>query len=195
MATEIIMPKNGMDMKEGLLIRWMVEVGDKVEKGDSIMEIETDKVTMESESPATGVILAKYYDEGVTIPVLKTIGYIGKEGEPVPETAPDAELDRFVAETPRDDVAVNVSNVLQAEPKDTVIASGAKQSSDLKEYDYDVAVIGGGPAGYVAAIKAAQLGGWLHATAGDFAAWRKTKQTLTAMDVVHEMGNAWRILI
>ena len=159
MATEIIMPKNGMDMKEGVLIRWLVEIGDKVEKGDPIMEIETDKVTMESESPATGVILAKYYDEGVTIPVLKTIGYIGKEGEPVPETAPDAELDRFVAETPRDDVAVNVSNVLQAEPKDTVIASGAKQSSDLKEYDYDVAVIGGGPAGYVAAIKAAQLGG------------------------------------
>ena len=43
MATKIIMPKNGMDMKEGVLIRWLVKVGDKVEKDDPIMEIETTR--------------------------------------------------------------------------------------------------------------------------------------------------------
>ena len=91
MAKEIIMPKNGMDMKEGVLLRWLVKVGDKVEKDDPVMEIETDKVTMESEAPAGGTVLALYYEEGATIPVLKTMGYIGEEGENVPDAPPDAE--------------------------------------------------------------------------------------------------------
>ena len=46
--TEIFMPKAGMDMKEGRLIRWLKEVGDPVEKDEPVMEIETDKITMEA---------------------------------------------------------------------------------------------------------------------------------------------------
>jgi len=146
MAKEIIMPKNGMDMTEGVLIRWLVSVGDKVTREDPIMEIETDKVTMESESPADGTILALYYNEGETIPVLKIIGYIGEEGEQVPDSPPDLET-----AAPEEEVAV--SNVLtQPEPEEIPV-------TEIEEYEYDVAIIGGGPAGYVAAIKAAQLGG------------------------------------
>ncbi len=87
--TEIIMPKAGMDMQEGKLIRWLKSVGDKVEFDEPIMEIETDKITMEVESPATGVILAQYGKEDSMIPVLEVIGWIGKEGE-VPPAAPAA---------------------------------------------------------------------------------------------------------
>ena len=81
------MPKAGMDMKEGRLIRWLKNVGDAVELDEPIMEIETDKITMEAEAPASGILLAKLIDDDTTVPVLQTIGYIGKEGEKVPEGA------------------------------------------------------------------------------------------------------------
>ena len=84
--TEIFMPKAGMDMKEGTLLRWLKNIGDPVEKDEPIMEIETDKITMEAEAPATGILLAKLIEDGTTVPVLQTIGYIGQQGEKVPET-------------------------------------------------------------------------------------------------------------
>ena len=84
--TEIFMPKAGMDMKEGTLLRWLKDVGDSVEKDEPIMEIETDKITMEAEAPATGILLAKLIEDGTTVPVLQTIGYIGQQDEKVPET-------------------------------------------------------------------------------------------------------------
>ena len=83
--TEIFMPKAGMDMKEGRLIRWLKEIGDHVEKDEPIMEIETDKITMEAEAPATGILLAKFIEDGTTVPVLQTIGYIGQPGEKIPD--------------------------------------------------------------------------------------------------------------
>lgn len=132
MATEIYMPKQGMDMTEGTIIKWLKNVGDKVERDEPVMEIETDKITMESESPASGVLLAKLYEDGAVVPVLTTIGYIGEPGEKIPE-----------AEAPK------------AEEK---AASPAEAPKAEKKDGYDVAVIGGGPAGYVAAIRAAQLG-------------------------------------
>ncbi len=86
MATEIIMPKAGMAMEEGKIIRWLKEVGDTVESGEGVMEIETDKITMENEAPASGVLLAKLYGDGETVPVTTVIGYIGKQGEAAPQT-------------------------------------------------------------------------------------------------------------
>ena len=81
MATEVYMPKNGMDMTEGTIIRWLKEEGDPVEKDEAIMEIETDKITMESEAPVSGILLKKLYGDGAGVPVLTTIGYIGEMGE------------------------------------------------------------------------------------------------------------------
>jgi len=139
------MPKNGMDMTEGVLIRWLVKVGDKVEKDDPIMEIETDKVTMDSEAPASGTVLALYCDEGETIPVLRIIGYIGAEGEEIPAAPPDVEEVPFIFEP--------LEMPERPEPPD------ASPIEPVAGFDWDVAIIGGGPAGYVAAIRAAQLGG------------------------------------
>lgn len=83
--TEIFMPKAGMDMKEGRLIRWLKEVGDPVEKDEPVMEIETDKITMEAEAPGSGILLAKTVEEDTWVPVLSVIGYIGEPGEKIPE--------------------------------------------------------------------------------------------------------------
>lgn len=134
MAIELYMPKNGMDMEEGTIVKWLKNVGDKIEKDEPFMEIETDKITMETESPAAGVLLAKLYEDGAVVPVLTAVGYIGEPGEKVPEAGAPA-----AAEAPK---AAEAAPAAKAERKD----------------GYDVAVIGGGPAGYVAAIRAAQLG-------------------------------------
>lgn len=90
MVTEVYMPKNGMDMTEGTIIQWLKNEGDTVERDEPIMEIETDKITMESESPASGVLLKKLYPDGAVVPVLTVIGYIGEPGEEIPD-APAAE--------------------------------------------------------------------------------------------------------
>lgn len=85
---EIFMPKAGMDMKEGVLIRWLKEVGDPVELDEPIMEIETDKITMEAEAPGTGILLEKVVEEGSVVPVLSVLGYIGQPGEKIEPGAP-----------------------------------------------------------------------------------------------------------
>ena len=74
MATAICMPKNGMDMEEGTIVKWLKNVGDKIEKDEPFMEIETDKITMETESPVSGVLLAKLYEDGAVVPVLTEVG-------------------------------------------------------------------------------------------------------------------------
>ncbi|MCX7614593.1 MAG: 2-oxo acid dehydrogenase subunit E2 [Clostridiales bacterium] len=84
MAVEIFMPKAGMDMKEGKIVSWLKNVGDKVLDGEGILSIETDKVTMEVESPAEGTLLCKYFEDGATVPVVTVIGYVGNAGEAVP---------------------------------------------------------------------------------------------------------------
>ena len=57
MAIEIRMPELGAEVTEADLLEWLVAVGDRVEAGDLIAEIETDKATVEFESPASGVVL------------------------------------------------------------------------------------------------------------------------------------------
>ena len=150
MATEIYMPKNGMDMVEGTIVRWLKEVGDKVEKDEPIMEIETDKITMESEAPADGVLLAKYFEDGDVVPVLTVLGYIGEAGEKVPD-APAKEAP--AKEEPVKEAAPAEAPAAKEEKKEK-----PEEASGDKSYDYDIGIIGGGPAGYIAAIQAAQRG-------------------------------------
>lgn len=85
MLKAVYMLKNGVDMAEGTLVRWLKEVGEPVEAGDPIMEIKTDKVTMEAEAPASGILLEKLYEDGAVVPVLSVLGWIGQSGETPPK--------------------------------------------------------------------------------------------------------------
>lgn len=87
--TDIIMPKAGMAMETGKIVRWLVSEGDQVSAGDMILEIETDKVNMEVEAFASGTILKLLAKEGDVLPVTQVIGYIGQPGEKIPD-APTA---------------------------------------------------------------------------------------------------------
>ncbi|OGL39685.1 MAG: hypothetical protein A3C43_05395 [Candidatus Schekmanbacteria bacterium RIFCSPHIGHO2_02_FULL_38_11] len=56
MAVELVMPKLGLTMEEGSVVRWLKNEGDRIEKGEPILVVETEKVEYEVESPATGVV-------------------------------------------------------------------------------------------------------------------------------------------
>ena len=81
---EIQMPKLSDTMTEGTLVSWKKKKGDKVSAGDVIAEIETDKATMEWESPEDGTLTEIYVEEGGTVNVGDKIGFIGGEGEEAP---------------------------------------------------------------------------------------------------------------
>src|SRR5687767_8286182 len=91
MPETINMPKLGFDMAEGTLIRWVKQVGENINKGDVLAEIETDKATVEVESPASGVVLQHMVDQGSVVPVNSPIAVVGNEGEKVdaPAAAPE----------------------------------------------------------------------------------------------------------
>ena len=83
MAEIVNMPKLGFDMAEGTLIRWVVSEDESVEKGQVLAEIETDKATVEVESPYTGVVRRHLVDQGSIVPVSTPIAVIGEEGEEI----------------------------------------------------------------------------------------------------------------
>jgi pyruvate dehydrogenase E2 component (dihydrolipoamide acetyltransferase) len=95
MATAIIMPKAGMAMEEGTVMKWLKAEGDAVEQGEPLLEILTDKVVMEVEAQVSGTLIKILKEEGEVVPVTKTIGYLGEAGE----KAPEAEAVKEAAET------------------------------------------------------------------------------------------------
>ena len=94
----------------------------------------TDKVSMELEAEEDGYLIAILKGDGETVPVTEVIGYLGEEGENIPTAG-------------------------AAAPEASPAPATASASNDDGKSDdaFDIVVIGGGPAGYVAAIKAAQL--------------------------------------
>ena len=85
MAKTVVMPQMGYDMDAGTLLRWLKNVGDPVERGEAIAEIETDKVNIEIEAFEGGVLRKTLITEGQTVPVGEPIAIIGGEDEEIPE--------------------------------------------------------------------------------------------------------------
>ncbi|MBR3206346.1 MAG: 2-oxo acid dehydrogenase subunit E2 [Bacillus sp. (in: Bacteria)] len=85
MAVEVVMPKLGMSMKEGTVSVWNKEVGETVNKGESIASINSEKIEMEIESPAEGTILDIKVPEGEGVPPGTVICYIGEGNEQIEE--------------------------------------------------------------------------------------------------------------
>ncbi len=81
MPVPVIMPKFSMTQEEGRVMAWLVAEGDIVEKGDPLLEVETDKVTMEVEAPESGVLRGVAVKEGDVAPVTAVIAHIVLPGE------------------------------------------------------------------------------------------------------------------
>lgn len=77
MATEFKMPMLGEVMEEGRILVWHKQEGDRVERGENLLEVETDKASMEVESTVSGVIQKILVTAGETVPVNTTLALIG----------------------------------------------------------------------------------------------------------------------
>jgi pyruvate dehydrogenase E2 component (dihydrolipoamide acetyltransferase) len=83
MAQKITMPSAGQNTDELTLLEWKKKVGDTVQRGDALFEVETDKASLEVESFAQGVLLKRLYEEGDTVLAGAVVAYVGKEGEDI----------------------------------------------------------------------------------------------------------------
>ena len=90
--TAITMPKWGLAMKEGAILQWLKNEGDEVKKGEILVEIETDKVVNEMESPEDGRLLKKCVETDIRVPVGSLIAVYGNEN------TSDEDIDKFISE-------------------------------------------------------------------------------------------------
>jgi pyruvate dehydrogenase E2 component (dihydrolipoamide acetyltransferase) len=81
MAVDVIMPKVDMDQETGTVLQWLKKEGEKVEQGETILEIETDKVAIEVEAPASGILSGILVREGDTVPIATVIARILEAGD------------------------------------------------------------------------------------------------------------------
>jgi pyruvate dehydrogenase E2 component (dihydrolipoamide acetyltransferase) len=85
MATTVIMPKLGLTMTEGTIEKWLKQEGDRVEKGELLVEIITEKINFQYEAPASGILRKIFHHEGEVVPVATPIAIIAEESEVIPE--------------------------------------------------------------------------------------------------------------
>lgn len=149
MADTVSMPKLGFDMAEGTLVRWVKAEGEAVVKGDVLAEIETDKATVEVESPYSGVVARHLVDEKAIVPVGVAIAIIAAPGEKVEVGEPEK------AEKATPAAAAPASPVAPAPVARVEVAAGPVKASPLaRKMAMDVGVSldtikGSGPGGRV----------------------------------------------
>jgi len=88
MATPIILPQQGNSVESCLVTAWKVQVGEAVQAGDVLAEVETDKALFTVESTVDGTLLAQFYGVGDMVPVMTAIAAVGEPGENVDELRP-----------------------------------------------------------------------------------------------------------
>ena len=177
MPIDVFMTQLSPTMTEGKIARWLKKEGDELVSGEVMAEVETDKATMEMEVVDEGVLHQIISPEGSVVPVGAAIAVIAEDGEEVPsdyvpegagieltttDDAPEEEAAELAAESaPAAQIAAEIGHAVH----DAAEAVEEEQELTLKpagvfnaDGEYDVVVIGAGPGGYVAAIRAAQLG-------------------------------------
>ena len=83
MAADIVMPRLSDSMEEGTVLKWLVEEGGEVKRGEPLVEIETDKANMTYEADTDGVLIEVLAQEGETLPIGQVIARVGAAGEEV----------------------------------------------------------------------------------------------------------------
>ena len=100
MATEILMPKQGITVESCILLEWKKQEGDEIKTGEVICEVETDKAAFEVESEHEGTLLKVFFKEGADVPVLTPIAVIGRPGEDISGFGPKQEQARVIEKQP-----------------------------------------------------------------------------------------------
>lgn len=151
MATNVLMPKLGLTMTEGTVVKWNKAVGDNVTAGEALVEIETDKINNVIESPASGTLLKVFVSEGDTMEVTGLIAVIGEPGEKIEDipSAVEAEENQPTQEKTVTQESVENNDSLADLDKDRIIASPAAKKL-AREMNIDISLVNGsGPNGRI----------------------------------------------
>src|SRR5437773_2781685 len=135
---EIQMPKLSDTMTEGTLVAWKKKKGDKVSAGDVIAEIETDKATMEWESPEDGTLTEIYVEEGGKVDVGQRIAFIGEEGEAAPKEEKKAPEKKEKKEEPLEKEAKKPEEPKKEQAKTEKAASAKAEEKETAPPQKDV---------------------------------------------------------
>ncbi|MDX8397425.1 MAG: dihydrolipoyl dehydrogenase [Mariprofundaceae bacterium] len=162
MPIDVYMTQLSPTMTEGKIARWLKKEGDTLESGEVLLEVETDKATMEVEVIDEGVLHKIISAEGAVVTVGVAIAVIAEDDE---EVAADYEPELLESVGEEAPVATPEEVVQTIAAAQAISSSDEEHELNLKaagifnaDGEYDVVVVGAGPGGYVAAIRAAQLG-------------------------------------
>src|SRR5829696_4756111 len=148
MATEVKLPRLGQGMESGTVVRWLKQEGERIEKGEPLYELDTEKVTQEVEAEASGVLLKIAVQEG-EVPVGQTVAVIGEEGSRAPER--DAEREEGAEASAARESSEQVTEVREPERNGRVKASPLARRI-ARERGIDLARLRGtGPEGRIVA--------------------------------------------
>ncbi|WP_370408299.1 pyruvate dehydrogenase complex dihydrolipoamide acetyltransferase [Tenacibaculum dicentrarchi] len=137
MATIINMPRLSDTMEEGVVASWLKNVGDRIEEGDILAEIETDKATMEFESFHEGVLLHIGVQEGESAPVDTLLAIIGEQGEDITALLNGGAAASQVEEAPKAETTSNeevaVKSEVVAMPAGAIVINMPRLSDTMEE--------------------------------------------------------------
>jgi pyruvate dehydrogenase E2 component (dihydrolipoamide acetyltransferase) len=120
MAIKVTMPQMGFDMTEGKVARWLKQVGDPVKQGEAVVEIETDKVNIESEAQGNGVLREILVGDGTTVPVGALIGIIAAVDEDLTAIKAEAGL---VAASAAEKPAASIQPIVETAAPTAAVAT------------------------------------------------------------------------
>ena len=125
MAVPVIMPKLEMAQETATVVEWLKQEGEHIEKGEPLLTVETDKVTLEIESPASGILAGVRAEPQQVVPVTKVIAYILQPGEELDESASQrvSESVTPVAQRLAASVGVDLSTVKGTGPRGRITKS------------------------------------------------------------------------
>ncbi len=150
MAIEIFMPKMTDHMEVGEIIRWLVKEGDRVEQGQVIMEVMTDKVVADLEAPASGILkgIRPGAVDGAIVPVGETFAYIAEPNEEVPVLPPLLPHPSSAAQTPPSGTPTVETAPSSVEPGQILATPAVRRLA--KELGVDLSLVRGtGPGGRI----------------------------------------------
>ena len=162
---EIIMPKFGFNQETAEIVNWLVKPGERVERGQPIAEVTTDKINMEVEAPESGVIDGLQYQQGAVVPVTVVIGYILSPGETLPagfvatgQVATPAAQQEAKPEPPQSKVQATplATRIAQDQGVDLGQLQGSGPGGRVQRKDVEAYLYQAGPPGKVRAVPAAR---------------------------------------
>ena len=133
MITTVFMPKLGLTMEEGTIVKWHKQVGQRVEIGEIIFELESDKAVLEYESPVDGILLKILIDEDVLVPVATPVGYIGDNAGEIVEDMTGNSVDETGESTNGTAIGESAQEIISGTDASEELSTADRQKSSVSE--------------------------------------------------------------